>query len=98
RDVAYTMQTGRDAMKERLAVVAQSPADLLAGLAQWLSGAMPPGVFRGSVRGKPVTGEIARAPERVAQLWAEGVEVDWALLHEGEAVRRISLPGYPFAP
>lgn len=36
------------------------------------------------------------ALQTLGQLWALGVNVDWAKLHEGDAVQRVSLPTYPF--
>ena len=35
--------------------------------------------------------------EALASLYAKGYELDWALLHQGETFRKISLPTYPFA-
>ncbi|MDC0681358.1 SDR family NAD(P)-dependent oxidoreductase [Sorangium atrum] len=32
----------------------------------------------------------------IADAYVAGAELDWQLLYEGEAVRRISIPGYPF--
>ncbi|MFG2793365.1 phosphopantetheine-binding protein [Streptomyces sp. NPDC048419] len=34
---------------------------------------------------------------KLAAVWVKGLEVDWNLLHEGSARRRIALPTYPFA-
>ncbi len=37
---------------------------------------------------------------KLARLWATGIDVDWALLHEDDSEarpRRLALPGYPFA-
>ena len=34
--------------------------------------------------------------EAAGQLWAVGVSVDWKALHEGERLRRVPLPTYPF--
>ena len=35
--------------------------------------------------------------KKIANYWANGGEIPWESLYEGETVRRISLPGYPFA-
>ena len=32
----------------------------------------------------------------VGRLWLAGVEIDWFSVHEGERLRRVSLPTYPF--
>jgi acyl transferase domain-containing protein/thioesterase domain-containing protein len=34
--------------------------------------------------------------EKIAHYWAKGGRIPWESLHEGEEVRRISLPTYPF--
>jgi acyl transferase domain-containing protein/cyclopropane fatty-acyl-phospholipid synthase-like methyltransferase/acyl carrier protein len=34
---------------------------------------------------------------KVAQLWVEGADVPWSLLHAGAVRRRVGLPTYPFA-
>ncbi|MCB0207830.1 MAG: SDR family NAD(P)-dependent oxidoreductase [Anaerolineae bacterium] len=34
---------------------------------------------------------------KLAELWVEGVEIDWTLLYESARPHRISLPTYPFA-
>ncbi|WP_238553333.1 SDR family NAD(P)-dependent oxidoreductase [Dickeya sp. DW 0440] len=39
------------------------------------------------------TGQLAN----VATLWSRGCHIDWSLLHQGMARRRVPLPGYPFA-
>ncbi|HEX9925047.1 MAG TPA: SDR family NAD(P)-dependent oxidoreductase, partial [Anaerolineae bacterium] len=50
-----------------------------------------------------VTGDFIQALiqqgelSRLAQLWIEGIEIDWSRLYEAEAPRRMSLPTYPFA-
>lgn len=50
-DLAYTLQVGRDAMDERLAVVADSANDLRGLLLGWLAGAADAGrVFHGRVQ------------------------------------------------
>ncbi|MFD2168921.1 SDR family NAD(P)-dependent oxidoreductase [Tumebacillus lipolyticus] len=33
----------------------------------------------------------------IAQLWVDGLEIDWSLLQERPILPRLSLPGYPFA-
>lgn len=34
---------------------------------------------------------------KLANLWVSGVELDWNKLYNGISVRKVSLPGYPFA-
>ncbi|MCB0214384.1 MAG: polyketide synthase dehydratase domain-containing protein, partial [Anaerolineae bacterium] len=35
--------------------------------------------------------------EKLAEVWVEGVEIDWSLLYSQQKPKRISLPTYPFA-
>ncbi|MFO7481154.1 amino acid adenylation domain-containing protein [Oceanibaculum nanhaiense] len=96
--VACTLQEGREAFEERLAVVADSRAALLAALDRVLAGERDvPGVYRGRAAGigKPVTGFAD--PHALARAWAEGGRVDWRGLRGSKAARRIGLPSYPFA-
>ncbi|MCL1123236.1 type I polyketide synthase [Shewanella surugensis] len=48
----------------------------------------------------PIAKEQATSLEHLstslASLWANGVTIPWARLHEGEVRNRLSLPGYPF--
>jgi acyl transferase domain-containing protein/tryptophanase/acyl carrier protein/SAM-dependent methyltransferase len=104
RDVAYTLQVGRDEMSERLAFVVSDAKELAEVLGQF---AADPEHFtagyRGTVRGKRgvsrVTSTAAVNTElsMLAQQWVQGAAIDWSAPHEGDAPRRISLPTYPFA-
>ena len=96
RDVAFTLQTGRDAMVERLAVIAGDLAQLDRGLAAFLAGTIAGDVFTGRADAGPIATEPGRESlERLAALWVRGLEVDWNVFHSG-LERRISLPTYPF--
>ncbi|WP_160174864.1 SDR family NAD(P)-dependent oxidoreductase [Azospirillum argentinense] len=86
-DVAYTLQTGREAMKARLAVLADGVDDLLARLDAYLDGTAADGTV--------ITGDSA-ASGGLAGRWVRGETVDWAALHRGKGRRRVPLPGYPF--
>ncbi|WP_051847003.1 SDR family NAD(P)-dependent oxidoreductase [Streptomyces sp. NRRL F-5053] len=109
--VAWTLQTGRMALEERLALAVTSLAEARARLEAFASDPGRPGQWvRGTVRvpaqrgaaGEPegALREWARGgpPDRLLALWAEGAEVPWESAYpDGAPVRRISLPGYPFA-
>ncbi|GGQ48396.1 SDR family NAD(P)-dependent oxidoreductase [Streptomyces mutabilis] len=112
--VAHTLQVGREAMQQRLAVVADGFEELAALLTRYLDGEPAPGkVFTGdsrAVRGqsKPLLELISGADltsgllserrlDKAAELWVEGVDLDWRQLYDGRAPRRVPLPGYPFA-
>ncbi|MFE6775903.1 SDR family NAD(P)-dependent oxidoreductase [Streptomyces sp. NPDC057702] len=85
-DVAYTLQTGREAMRERLAVTARDRAGLLEALDRFAElGETGPGVLRGRVVKRPKGHD-----------WVEGGPADWAAEWEGRSPRRVPLPTYPF--
>ncbi|MGN6152093.1 MAG: SDR family NAD(P)-dependent oxidoreductase, partial [Lysobacteraceae bacterium] len=108
RDLAYTLQVGRDPMRERAAWVAGSLADLQAQLRDFLAGR--PSGQRGSVtrtHGTAIPTEEAAALLRregpvqsaaLAARWVEGAEIDWAAYHRDAQPRKVHrVPGYPFA-
>ncbi|AEW95938.1 MULTISPECIES: SDR family NAD(P)-dependent oxidoreductase [Streptomycetaceae] len=98
-DVAYTLQTGRDPMEHRLAVVARDTAALTAALTRFAAdGTADPaaGVFTGeAVPGDPPAAR-GTAPEELAGAWAAGARVDWAARYAGHPARLVPLPTYPF--
>ncbi|UFR06751.1 SDR family NAD(P)-dependent oxidoreductase [Streptomyces sp. Go40/10] len=112
-DLAYTLQTGRDAMEERLATRVSSLTELRRRLAQvtdadtapegWHRGSVPRGAVAAAARDTErlaaSRGWIdAEQYDRVLDRWAAGHPVDWERLHTGRPrPRRIGLPAYPFA-
>lgn len=106
RDLAYTLQCGRDAMQERLAIVAASVDEVQAKLAAFAAGEpVIEGLYRGSVPAQGVEPESVATSSRprqlrnaeLARIWVHGGAVDWALLHRDARPKRVSLPTYPFA-
>jgi rhizoxin synthesis polyketide synthase RhiC len=112
-DIAYTLQTGREAMEERLGFVANSLADLRVRIAAFLDG-KPGACLRGTSRpGKGGADRfldeadlsllMARWLEqgdyaKLLEVWVRGYDVDWNQLYRsGTPPRRIGLPTYPFA-
>lgn len=96
--MAATLQLGREAMAERLAVVADSTQALSAKLEAWLAGSAIEGVWQGQA--KAVKDEPARLGtplSKMAESWVNGVAVDWSSFYVGDAPQLISLPTYPFA-
>ncbi len=96
--VAHTLQSGREAFEERLAVVADGRAPLMAALDKVLGGASGgPGIHQGRAgRGKPSLS--SGDADAMAAAWADGARVDWSALHAGQSrPPRIGLPAYPFA-
>ncbi|HEX6160037.1 MAG TPA: enoyl-CoA hydratase-related protein, partial [Thermoanaerobaculia bacterium] len=107
--LAWTLQIGREAMDERAAFVVGSNEELIAKLEAFLAGETAP--YRGQVkRGSEsvysadadlqqtvdkwlAAGKLAK----LADLWTNGVDLDWSKLYAGSTPSRISLPTYPFA-
>jgi polyketide synthase PksN len=101
-DVAYTLQTAREPMPERLAFVAQDLAGLAATLERWTADEACAGIHRGSVdprsaAKRPDNAAEARDLEALAQAWVKGRTIAWDDLDPHRAARRIPLPAYPFA-
>ncbi|MFJ3679382.1 SDR family NAD(P)-dependent oxidoreductase [Streptomyces diastaticus] len=93
-DIAHTTQVGRDAMTERLAVVAADVEGLRAALRGFLNGDESR-VHRGRAT-EPVDTPTSADPDTLAAAWVEGAAPDWGVLHRERRARKISLPGYPF--
>jgi acyl transferase domain-containing protein/enoyl-CoA hydratase/carnithine racemase/acyl carrier protein len=110
-DLAYTFQVGRAALPHRLAVVANSVAQLRACLAGYAAdGATSACCVAGEVRRKTPAGasEAGAGPikdqsgpthlQALSMRWVAGEAVDWASLYPaGRPLRRHGLPAYPFA-
>ncbi|MEM7395464.1 MAG: polyketide synthase dehydratase domain-containing protein, partial [Verrucomicrobiota bacterium] len=102
-DLAYTLHTGRLAMEERLAFVAESLSRVSESLSAFIrktEGPVP--LFRGRIdefeRAEPLSAQDVGENnlEGLAALWVGGRSLDGRLLYP-EPARRISLPTYPFA-
>lgn len=104
-DIAFTLQTGRDAMRARLACVAHDKFELRAQLEAFVAHGAAAGVVTGTVARKGAPGlalpsigtdDVDDDLARVAGQWVAGGAVDWAALHAGQTRRRVRLPTYPF--
>ncbi|MFY2558579.1 amino acid adenylation domain-containing protein [Corallococcus terminator] len=104
RDLAFTLQVGREPMSHRLALVAASRAEVVSALSAFLSGEpRARGVFTGQVSKRPEVGtrELEEAltagrVEELGQAWVAGQDLDWRRLYTRSTPRRVSLPTYPF--
>ncbi|THA24096.1 amino acid adenylation domain-containing protein [Streptomyces sp. RKND-216] len=104
-EVAYTLQVGREGLRERLAVVVAQEERLLELLDEVAAGRTPEEVLRGRVPGDARPVGVCAAPRpgkdrlaelrRVAVHWVAGGDVTWDALH-AERRRLVSLPSYPF--
>ena len=109
-NIAYTLQTGREAMDRRVAVIASSRAELEEKLELFATSALEQlngcQIFINYIEeaGADNTFDELSAQtslkeldlDRVALLWVKGAAIPWEKLHEGMDVRIISLPAYPF--
>ncbi len=112
-DVAFTLQTGRQEMEERLAFAACSLAEVKHKLSAFLDKETVSASYRGHVE---VIGDAAsmlasaeegrqtiaaaisdRSLDKLARLWTAGIEIDWSLLDRAGHPKRVPLPTYPFA-
>jgi len=109
-DIAYTLQTGRQALDYALAVIAGDLAELQDKLRQYLAGAAADSaaIFAGkrqrnARQRQPVEPQIlaqwlaTRALPQLATAWLGGEEqIDWRQLYPAGAAFRIALPGYVY--
>lgn len=109
-DIAYTLQTGREPMEERLAIVASSHEELRIALQQFMEDVEPlqlSNVFYNRETAQNRDWEEAEADDAIeaavdgnlypiASLWTNGVEIDWTCLYD-RLLHKVSLPTYPFA-
>lgn len=106
RDLAYTLQVGREAMRERLAILAKDADELMRGLASFAEAINAPNVLSGTAPDNFVNRRISAAdPIRawsnqdlgeVARAWIDGAEVPWARLERDGKASKMALPTYPF--
>ncbi|MBX2796980.1 MAG: SDR family NAD(P)-dependent oxidoreductase [Myxococcales bacterium] len=108
RDVAFTLQVGREPLEHRLALIASTPEQAVRALRSgptW-TGVAPTHRDMDQLPGEAQVDrqrllQLAQAQDlsALAALWAQGWQMDWLVLTpllvpEG---RVVSLPGYPFA-
>src|SRR6266498_5582637 len=105
-NLCYTLQVGREAMEERLALIVSNVDELIDRLSGWSQRQSSADVYRGSLgprRGSTRPSKVAQEALRernlreLASMWAAGEDVKWESLYHETRPRRISLPTYPFA-
>ncbi|WP_327320425.1 SDR family NAD(P)-dependent oxidoreductase [Streptomyces sp. NBC_01235] len=100
-ELVHSLQTGREAMTERLAFWTDTVAgarDRLRAFAERRTGEW----HRGRAGREPGTVAAGTwldqgAYDRVLEAWTRGHAVDWSRLYRAGSPRRIALPTYPFA-
>jgi len=112
-DIAYTLQVGREAMEERLAMVVPDTAGFIEKLTQYLQNKEHiEHLYYGKISGQKTRPELLSGRSgdefvklmiqekefsKLAQLWVFGEEIDWNLLYPNQKPRRVSIPVSPFA-
>ncbi|UTH76433.1 SDR family NAD(P)-dependent oxidoreductase [Chromobacterium sp. IIBBL 290-4] len=111
RAVAYTLQTGREALEERLGFVTESWQALDDKLAAFIElGHEASDIVTGRVVKKASQAhpssegaeDLAQAAaqgqlETLLRCWANGADIDWQQLNRNSIPEKVSLPTYPFA-
>jgi len=99
-DVAYTLQTGREAMAFRLAVIANNRTDLREKLCNYQNAE---DCYTGiidclSPRAQAQDLSADNSLTELVKQWVQGEAINWSALYQpGQARRLHGLPGYPFA-
>lgn len=101
RSIAYTLQTGRSAMRYRMAFIASSVAEVIDVLEQYSSGATPNKLATGIAKNSKVNSSTPRSDSGydvsdLPKKWVTGEAFDWLDLYSGNVPGRVELPTYPF--
>jgi len=111
-NMAYTLQVGREAMEERVIFMVRDISELIEKLHDFTQGKKSiEHCWKGRVYGNKihlfasdedtqdmVSKWIVKGKlKRVAELWTQGVTMDWDLFYGEIKPPRMSLPTYPFA-
>ncbi|KAA6474297.1 SDR family NAD(P)-dependent oxidoreductase [Bacillus swezeyi] len=110
--MAYTLQTGREAMEERLGFIAESIADLESKLQDFIE-MKADDLYLDRIDDNKQALAVLSADEdtekmidawvskgkytKLLDLWVKGLSFDWTKLYGAHKPIRISLPAYPFA-
>ncbi|MBM3553017.1 MAG: hypothetical protein FJX45_14945, partial [Alphaproteobacteria bacterium] len=94
RDIAWTLRVGRDAQRERLAIVARTREELRHALARHAEGCAAPRLHRGTATDAPAPATDDSLDAR-AIFWSRGGAADFSMPDDAGA-RRVRLPAYPF--
>ncbi|ERH59378.1 MULTISPECIES: type I polyketide synthase [Bacillus amyloliquefaciens group] len=98
QDIAYTLQTGRDHMEERLAIVADSGQVIAEELSAYIRGEKSSLSHTGHTFESEVHNEMPHVCSDYAEAaskWVNGRKIDWETFEVNRNARRISIPGQP---
>ncbi|MCR4443017.1 MAG: beta-ketoacyl synthase N-terminal-like domain-containing protein [Peptococcaceae bacterium] len=112
-ELAFTLQVGREAMKERVIFLAKDIPDLIRRLGAFIGEEQEiVNCWRGQAgQDNQIINFLneedyqelvnkwilKKEYKKIAEMWARGASFDWELLYGNSKPRRISLPTYPFA-
>ena len=102
-NLAYTLQIGREEMKERVVFLSKDISEFMLQLKDFIENKETiEHCWRGSVeQSKRSLNEDTQTMngdlKKIAKLWTRGFPVDWRLLYGKLKPQRINLPTYPFA-
>ncbi|MDL5023097.1 type I polyketide synthase [Bacillus velezensis] len=98
QDIAYTLQTGRDHMEERLAIVADSGQVIAEELSAYIRGEKSSLSYTGNTFESEVHNEMPHVCSDYAEAaskWVNGRKIDWETFEVNRNARRVSIPGQP---
>nr|WP_239587294.1 SDR family NAD(P)-dependent oxidoreductase [Bacillus velezensis] len=98
QDIAYTLQTGRDHMEERLAIVADSGQVVAEELSAYTRGEKSSLSYTGNTFESEVHNEMPHVCSDYAEAaskWVNGRKIDWETFEVNRNARRVSIPGQP---
>jgi polyketide synthase PksN len=107
-NLLYTLQTGREPMEERLAIITSSVDDLMDKLSRYLSnGADSKDILQGRVIRNKLRNKGSQVQNngnedkkdtltKLAEQWIAGEAVEWEKSYSDKEPRKIPLPTYPF--
>ena len=102
-EISYTLLTGREHLKERLAIIANSTMELIETLNDFNQGHDNNKIFQGSITSYSVEQNLLdqwiknKNLKVLAESWVKGVSIEWTRLFSDMKLKCISLPTYPFA-
>ena len=110
QDISYTLQTGREALRHKIAIVAPDLDSLRTILKNWLAFGSGASCYTASketlyCNGEPVQPNCNKSMDtllneenlpELALNWLLGKEINWNQLASNRTAKRVSLPGYMF--
>lgn len=98
RDLSYTLQTGRESMTARLAIMASTIPELQTALIHYLDGDLVNAWvnLHAQTSITAIDDTQGHSLEALAQAWVKGARVSWQTLYINQEPRLLTLPTYPF--